>query len=98
MRKQYYAVYHTRGHFGMITSTDGIAWSKAKQSVFSTKGFKSKTGQMFKGNRMERPNVYLDKCGVPSVFISSYRARDKAGKTQTGIFTIPLVQPKSQKK
>jgi len=85
-RNRYYATFHAhQGYFGIITSTDGIHWSKAKQFHLSPKAFKSSTGAVFKGNRMERPNVYIGATGQPEVFISSYRKGDN-----TGIFTIPM--------
>ena len=85
-RQRYYATFHAHhGYFGMITSTDGIQWNKAKQFHLSPKAFKSSDGSTFKGNRMERPNIYIETPGQPEVFISSYRK----GNT-TGIFTIPM--------
>lgn len=84
-RKRYYAVFHAHKYFGMVTSTDGSAWSKARHFRFSEKGFLAKDGGTFKAERMERPSVLTNEQGVPEVFISSYRK----GNT-TGIFTIPL--------
>lgn len=88
-KKQYYAIYHAHTHFGMITSADGLTWKKAKQNLFSPKSFTAKAGKPFKAQRMERPSVYTNDQGIPQVFISSYRKGN-----DTGIFTIPMKQPK----
>ncbi|NWK55553.1 sulfatase-like hydrolase/transferase [Verrucomicrobiaceae bacterium N1E253] len=86
-RQRYYANFHAHTYFGMITSTDGIHWQKAKQFHFAPKAFKSADGSTFKGKRMERPNVYIGASDQPEVFISSYRKGN-----ETGIFTIPMEQ------
>ncbi|MEA3476740.1 MAG: glycoside hydrolase family protein [Bacteroidota bacterium] len=86
-RRRFYACFHGHTHFGMITSTDGISWNKARQYLFSPKGFKSATGATFTAERMERPSVFTNDQGLPLVFISSYRK----GNT-TGIFTIPMIE------
>lgn len=84
-RQRYYAVFHAHNYFGMITSADGISWSKARHSKFSEKGFPAQDGSIFSAERMERPSVLTNEQGIPEVFISSYRR----GNT-TAIFTIPL--------
>jgi len=84
-RQRYYAIFHAHTYFGMITSENGELWSKAKQFVFSKKGFTLENNKTFKAERMERPSVYVDEKGVPKVFISSYRKGNN-----TGIYTIPL--------
>lgn len=86
-RKRYYANFHAHTHFGMITSTDGINWTKAKNYIFSPKGFQSVDSTTFKAERMERPSVFTNNQGIPQVFISSYRKENT-----TGIYTIPMLQ------
>lgn len=84
-RKRYYANFHAHTYFGMITSTDGITWNKARYNSFSPKEFQAADGSVFTAERMERPSVFTNTNGIPQVFISSYRK----GNT-TGIFTIPM--------
>jgi hypothetical protein len=86
-RRRFYACFHAHTHFGMITSSDGISWNKARHYQFSPKGFKSTDGGTFSAERMERPSVFTNDQGIPLVFISSYRK----GNT-TGIFTIPVTE------
>lgn len=85
-RKRYYAVFHAHKVFGMITSVDGLNWQKARHFEFA-KAFPSASGEVFRADRLERPNVLTDARGVPQVFIASYRKGN-----DTGIFTIPLIR------
>ena len=88
-RQRYYACFHAHTHFGMITSLDGMTWTKARHYLFAPKGFESKSGQIFSAERMERPSVFTDDQGMPLVFISSYREGNVSG-----IFTIPMRESK----
>jgi predicted GH43/DUF377 family glycosyl hydrolase len=59
-RKRYYGVYHAFGYMGMITSTDGINWEKAKHYKVLDKSLKKADGTEIKANRLERPFIYVE--------------------------------------
>ena len=86
-RHRYYAVFHAHTHYGMITSKDGINWSKASHYHVGPKSFKMTDGKTFKGQRMERPSVFCNSQGQPTVFISSYKKGN-----HTGILTTTVKQ------
>lgn len=62
-RNRYYAIFHALGQnfIGLITSTDGRNWTKAKNFVVCKKELKLKNGSILKLDRMERPSVYIEK-------------------------------------
>lgn len=66
-RGRYYAVFHTgAGFIGMITSEDGVNWSKAAQFELTPKVIRFDDGTTFKPTMMERPYVLRDDTGEPS--------------------------------
>jgi hypothetical protein len=69
-RERYYAIYHGFGYMGLITSTDGLNWKKAKHYKIMELAYKNDKGEMVKVARMERPFLYLED-GVPKVLTVS---------------------------
>lgn len=68
-RGRYYAVFHTtkgKGFIGMITSEDGLAWTRAAQFELTPKILRFDDGESFKPSMMERPYVLRDESGEPS--------------------------------
>ena len=65
-RKRYYNLYHAFGYMGMITSTDGLNWERAKNYKVSDKSYQTVDGQTVKVHRYERPGIYLEN-GKPLV-------------------------------
>ena len=68
-RGRYYAVFHTGadgGFIGMITSEDGLNWSKAAQFKLTPKVLRFADGSSWKPSMMERPYVLRDASGEPS--------------------------------
>lgn len=59
-RKRYYGIYHAFGYMGMITSTDGINWEKAKHYKVLDKAIKKSDGTEVSVHRLERPYVYVE--------------------------------------
>lgn len=72
-RERYYAVFHTHGFIGMITSSDGIEWEKATQYRLTPKSIRFDDGSVWKPNRMERPFVLTDERGVPQFLFAACR-------------------------
>lgn len=68
-RGRYYAVFHTtqgEGFIGMITSEDGLAWTRAAQFKVTPKVIRFDDGAEFRPTMMERPFVLRDERGEPS--------------------------------
>ncbi|MBB6460357.1 glycoside hydrolase family protein [Flammeovirga kamogawensis] len=90
-RQRYYAIYHAFGYLGMITSTDGLSWHKAKNYKVSDLNYKTKNGKTIKVHRMERPFVFLED-GNPSVFTVSIKTKEQDSYT----LFIPLKEDSSE--
>lgn len=67
-RKRFYALFHAHGgnFIGLITSTDGIHWKKAKHYTVCKKQIPLKDGRIMRVDRMERPFMYLEN-GKPAM-------------------------------
>jgi len=69
-RGRYYAVFHTGkgsiGFIGLITSEDGLNWSKAAQFNLTPKLIRFDDGTSFKPTMMERPYVLRGEDGEPT--------------------------------
>lgn len=61
-RKRFYAIFHAHGgdFIGLITSEDGINWTKAKHYQVCKKEVPLNDGTVMKVSRMERPFVYVE--------------------------------------
>lgn len=61
-RKRYYGIFHAHGgnFIGMITSIDGINWSKAVHYKVCMKNAPTSDGNIMNFERMERPSVYIE--------------------------------------
>lgn len=61
-RERYYAVFHAHGgdFIGMITSSDGRKWEKAKNYRVCKKEIPLNDGFIMRVDRMERPYVYIE--------------------------------------
>lgn len=61
-RERYYAMFHAHGEdfIGMITSSDGRKWEKAKNYQVCKKEIPLNDGSIMKVDRMERPYVYIE--------------------------------------
>ena len=87
-QKKFYATYHAHTHIGLISSTDGYNWGKAKPDKLTAKQIRFADGQIFKPDRMERPFVLLDENGKPQLLFVSVRKGN-----QTMNFHLPLNWP-----
>ena len=67
-RERFYALFHAHGgnFIGLITSTDGIHWKKARHYVVCKKEIPLTDGTIMKVDRMERPFLYLEN-GKPTM-------------------------------
>ncbi len=74
-RRRYYALYHAFGYMGMITSTDGLNWQRAKHYKVSDKSYTTTGGQVVAVHRYERPTIYREN-GRPLVMTAGIRTLD----------------------
>ncbi len=74
-RKRYYNLYHAFGYMGMLTSTDGLKWEKAKHNRVSDKSFTRANGEVVEVHRYERPFIYMED-GKPIVMTAGIRLKD----------------------
>ena len=87
-RARYYAVFHTLddgGYIGMMTSDDGVAWSRAAQFRLTDKRLRFTDGTSYQPSMMERPFVVTDEQGSPTHLLVACGL----GKT-TGIVILKL--------
>ena len=73
-RQRYYAIYHAFGYMGLITSTDGLNWERAKHYKVLEKTLYKADGSKVEAARLERPFVYVED-GVPRVLTLAVRER-----------------------
>ncbi|WP_370978563.1 glycoside hydrolase family protein [Agaribacterium sp. ZY112] len=86
-RKRYYSLYHAFGYMGMITSTDGLNWERAKHYKVADKAYTTTDGRTVKVHRYERPTIFHEN-GKPRVMTAGIRLPN--GDTHS--LFIPLKQ------
>lgn len=59
-REHFYAVFHTHGFIGMVSSPDGINWKKATEFQVTPKEILMSDGSYLVPDRVERPFVYVE--------------------------------------
>lgn len=59
-RNRFYAIFHAHTFIGLITSTDGINWNKAKNYKIMGKIVHVEGGEDIKPDRFERPFVFYE--------------------------------------
>lgn len=74
-RSRFYAVFHAHTFIGLMTSTDGIKWEKAKNYVITEKKLLLEDGTFLIPDRMERPLVYLED-NIPKVLCLALKKGD----------------------
>ena len=62
----FYAVFHAHSYIGLMTSTNGLNWEKAKNYQIITKKILLEDTTYLLPNRMERPFVYIEN-NIPQV-------------------------------
>lgn len=83
-RSRFYAVFHAHTFIGLMTSIDGLNWSRAKNYNITNKRVLLEDNELLIPDRMERPFVYQEG-GVPTVLCLGV----KRGNDSYTIF-IPL--------
>lgn len=89
-RKRYYNLYHAFGYMGMITSTDGLNWERAKNYKVADKEYKTTDGKMIPVHRYERMGIYLEN-GKPAVMTAGILTKEGDVIDTYSLF-IPLKQ------
>jgi hypothetical protein len=87
-RKRYYAIFHAHSHIGLITSTDGRHWKKARHYEVTDKTFPGKDGEPYEVRSIERPFVFVE-AGQPRVLCLSIR---KHGSKAMMCLLVPLAK------
>ena len=87
-RKRYYNLYHAFGYMGMITSSDGLNWERAKHYKVADKTYKTTDGKIVPVHRFERMGIYLEN-GKPSVMTAGILTKE-SGVIDTYSLFIPL--------
>lgn len=59
-REHFYAVFHTHGFIGMVSSPDGINWNKASEFKVTPKKILMSDSTYLVPDRVERPFVYVE--------------------------------------
>ena len=90
VRKRYYNLYHAFGYMGMITSTDGLNWERAKHYKVADKAYRTTDGNIVSVHRFERMGIYLEN-GKPLVMTAGILTK-KDGVINTYSLFIPLKQ------
>lgn len=83
---RFYAIFHTHGFIGLMTSIDGYSWTKAKNYKVNNKRLKMKSSTELIPDRMERPFVFIED-GHPTVISFAI----KKGNDAFSVF-VPLTQ------
>ncbi|MCF2950119.1 glycoside hydrolase family protein [Paraglaciecola aquimarina] len=86
-RKRYYNLYHAFGYMGMLTSTDGLNWERAKHYKVADKEYVTTTGKTVEVHRYERMGIYSEN-GKPLVMTAGIFLKN--GDTHS--LFIPLKQ------
>lgn len=59
-RDYFYGVFHAHTFIGMVSSRDGINWTKASDYELMKKSIPLKNGENIKPDRMERPFIFCE--------------------------------------
>lgn len=89
-RKRYYNLYHAFGYMGMITSTDGLNWKRAKHYKVADKAYKTINNKIVPVYRFERMGIYLEN-GKPLVMTAGILIKEGDAIDTYSLF-IPLNQ------
>lgn len=84
-RQRYYAIYHAFGYMGLITSTDGLNWERAKHYKVLEKTLYKADGTKLEAARLERPFIYIEDGEYKAMTLA---IREKSGHSYS--LTIPL--------
>jgi hypothetical protein len=84
-RQRYYAIYHAFGYMGLITSTDGLNWERAKHYKVLEKTLYKTDGSKVVAQRLERPFIYVEDGEYKAMTMA---IREKSGHSYS--LTIPL--------
>lgn len=91
VRGRYYAVFHATGRdgfIGMVTSEDGLRWSRAAQFRLTDKRLRFDDGTSFAPTMLERPWVLRDARGQPTHLLCAIGL-----PSTTGIVILRLSAP-----
>ncbi len=89
-RKRYYNLYHAFGYMGMITSSDGLNWERAKHYKVADKEYLTTDGKVVPVHRYERMGIYMEN-GKPLVMTGGILTKID-GVIDTYSLCIPLKQ------
>lgn len=84
-RERYYAIFHAHHYLGLITSIDGVYWTRARHFRVCAKRIPLADGGELLPDRLERPCVYRDPNGEPRALVCAV----KRGETSFNL-QIPL--------
>lgn len=76
-RQRFYGVFHAHTFIGMVTSEDGLQWTKATEYALLPKAVSLATGELLKPDRLERPFVYVEE-DTPRVLSLAVKKGDDA--------------------
>ncbi|WP_339706295.1 alpha-L-fucosidase [uncultured Kriegella sp.] len=76
-RDYFYGIFHAHTFFGMVSSPDGVHWSKATEYVLAPKDIPLSDGGSIKPDRMERPFVYVEN-DEPQVLAMAVKKEDES--------------------
>ncbi|MRH99813.1 hypothetical protein GH721_04630 [Kriegella sp. EG-1] len=76
-RDYYYGVFHAHTYLGLVSSSDGLNWQKAKEDVLMTKKIPLSDGTFIKPDRMERPYILIENEN-PKVLAFSVKKGDES--------------------
>ncbi len=77
--RRFYAVYHTRGRIGLVTSADGIQWGPAFHDTVCPKEVFFRDGTKWLPQRMERPFVLTDEKGKARLLFVAVKKGNRSG-------------------
>ena len=75
--ERFYGVFHAHSFIGMITSKDGINWTKSTEYVLMQKQIAMKDGTILIPDRLERPFIYHEN-GKPKVLSLAVKKGDES--------------------
>lgn len=87
-QKRYYAIFHAHTYIGLMTSLNGVDWSKAANFEIMKKRIEHQNRAPISPDRMERPYVFIEN-NIPSVLSLAVKTNNN-NIEDTYIVTIPL--------